>query len=197
MNLPTIKMERAKARQLFGEYRAALRQRADREMEVIMRMYGQLAKGHPVVDVQEAIMSAGSTVLNLPRLAICRADFKNVWLRFDGDGENRRVQFAADEDFYRDRSRRRETVRYPVATIRPAHGKSWDHYSAAVPIIPAKYQPADKLENYHILWEAEWEKFAPVDPVLLKRIDGKLFAILAAWNLTPVERAVIGRRFTN
>jgi hypothetical protein len=48
----------------------------------------------------------------------------------------------------------------------------------------------DELSNYHILWEADWED-APVDPILLKQIDGNFFAVIAQWDLTNVERMVL------
>jgi hypothetical protein len=66
-----------------------------------------------------------------------------------------------------------------------------------VPHIPPGLRPAHHLRNYHILWEAEWHPVAPPaprDPALLRRIAGDVFAVVAVWELTELERAVLGAR---
>lgn len=60
-----------------------------------------------------------------------------------------------------------------------------------VPHIPPALRPARKLENYHILWEADWQQDPPRDPMLLKRLAGTFYAVLAVWDLTDLERAVL------
>jgi len=71
----------------------------------------------------------------------------------------------------------------------------WNH-EAAVPLIPVHLRPKAALSNYHILWEAEWTKRYPVDPYLLRRFGGDAWLVVAAWDLTDVERAVMGSRLT-
>ena len=44
-----------------------------------------------------------------------------------------------------------------------------------------------------ILWEAEWET-VPRDPLLLRHLAGGLYAVMASWDLTPLERAVLKGR---
>ena len=64
--------------------------------------------------------------------------------------------------------------------------------SAPTPVIPAEIMPDGKLENYYILWEVEeWKPVPPKDPILLKRISPNLFAVIATWNLTKIEQAVM------
>jgi hypothetical protein len=54
----------------------------------------------------------------------------------------------------------------------------------------------DALRNYHILWEPDWElQPPPPDPFLLKRVSHDLYAIVAQWDLSPIELQVLGRRF--
>jgi hypothetical protein len=65
---------------------------------------------------------------------------------------------------------------------------------ALIPAIPAHLRPADDLANYHILWEAKWEPTAPVDPLLLKRLTDNIYVILAQWDLTPIEQAILEDR---
>ena len=63
-----------------------------------------------------------------------------------------------------------------------------------VPIVPPQLRPHWGLHNYHILWEADWQKVPPRDPALLERIGGDLYAVLAVWDLTELERAVLAMR---
>ena len=35
-----------------------------------------------------------------------------------------------------------------------------------------------------------------VDPILLRHIAGHMYAVLAQWDLTPLERSVIEKRIT-
>lgn len=40
-----------------------------------------------------------------------------------------------------------------------------------------------------------WQPVPPTDPLLLRHLHGDLYAVLAAWDLTPLERAVLAGRF--
>lgn len=62
---------------------------------------------------------------------------------------------------------------------------------ARVPFIPPQHRPRFRLDRYHLLWDAVWEQALPVDPLLLKHLDGPFYAVLAAWDLTPLEQAVM------
>jgi hypothetical protein len=64
-----------------------------------------------------------------------------------------------------------------------------------VPIVPPQLRPKHKIENYHTLWEVEsWTLVPPRDPMLLRHLGGYLYAVLAVWDLTDLERAVLGTR---
>jgi hypothetical protein len=66
---------------------------------------------------------------------------------------------------------------------------------AIVPLIPAHLGPRRGLANYHILFEAEWTPVPPRDPLLLRRIGkADLWLVVAAWDLTEVERAALAAR---
>lgn len=69
-------------------------------------------------------------------------------------------------------------------------------YRALVPLIPPNLRPARALVRYVILFEAEWEPVPPTDPLLLRHLHGDLYAVLAAWDLTPLERAVLAGRLS-
>jgi hypothetical protein len=65
-----------------------------------------------------------------------------------------------------------------------------------VPLVPPNLRPARGLNRYCILFEAEWEPVPPTDPMLLRHLHGSLYAVLAVWDLTPLERAVIAGRLS-
>jgi hypothetical protein len=66
--------------------------------------------------------------------------------------------------------------------------------SAMVPMVPPDILPprgAD-LAKHFILWEVEsWDFSPPIDPILLRPIGGELYAVVAQWDLTEVERSII------
>jgi hypothetical protein len=49
-------------------------------------------------------------------------------------------------------------------------------------------------ERWRRLWEAEWRRVAPRDPYLLRHVGGDIWVVLAAWDLTEVERAAMATR---
>jgi hypothetical protein len=71
----------------------------------------------------------------------------------------------------------------------------WHNAEATVPLIPIQHRPRRGLANYHVLWEAEWKKAVPVDPFLLRRVGkADLWAVVAMWDLSEVERAALATR---
>jgi hypothetical protein len=67
-----------------------------------------------------------------------------------------------------------------------------------VPLIPPRFRPSPRrLRHCHILWEVEqWTMTAPHDPALLRHVCGDLWAVLAVWDLTELERLVLSQRAT-
>jgi hypothetical protein len=72
---------------------------------------------------------------------------------------------------------------------------------ALVPMIPADVRPAEGREkDWFVLWEVERWSNEPLlaapdrDPFLLRHVGGDLYAVLAEWNLTDLERAVMAGR---
>ena len=64
-----------------------------------------------------------------------------------------------------------------------------------VPIVPLHLRPKRGLQNYYTLWEAEWGPIVPKDPMLLRPIGkGDMWLVVAAWDLTEVERAALSTR---
>lgn len=186
-------ISKADARQAFLAYKRGILSETDatrkREYEALMRGYRAIARGQTVLDLHVAMRSAGLQAdTHLPRLAICRADAKkcHVLMRFDGG-----AQFGADARPGWMRSNTRRRVELP-AGIFDRRAREWNSDAEAlVPIIPPQLRPKSDLGNYHIIWDAVWHKAAPVDPLLVRHLQGSLYAIVAAWDLTPLERAVL------
>lgn len=203
MDVPILSMPRGEARRAFLDYRRAVRARHDAEDEAIMRGYRALSQGHQVLDVHDAFRTTGVDEKLRPRLAIARAGERYCWYRNHGDNGHFTTRSWRGSttmgDFHAQRTKRHDIVLpkgvLPTCKQYIAGGSSYrlTEWRAIVPIVPAGLRPKAKLSNYHILWEAEWEQ-APTDPILLRHLGGALYVVLAQWDLTPLERSVLGGR---
>jgi hypothetical protein len=198
MELQTIEMPKAEARKAFLEYRHAVRERHDAEDEQIMRAYRALSQGKPVIDIFEAIRDGGRDRNGLPKLAIARADaVKTVLLRRpDGSFHMAPINLTYQDGSIPGRAEYRGRVfRFPVNFLTPKELRfGRERWVAMNPTVPPALRPQHAMSNYHVLWEAEWRKdpVPPRDPALLKHLGGPLYMVLATWDLTDVERAVLG-----
>lgn len=188
MKVEILALDQDKARELYGRYEQHRDgyTEADREIAAI---YKNIAAGRTVIRALESIRNAGCDEHGLPRLAICPAHMTECWYRTNqSQTERGEVTFGKRYPNIRDR---KGVVRMAWPNVPEA--KRWDH-CATVPLIPVHLRPKHALSNYHILWEAEWTKRYPVDPYLLRRFGGDAWLVLAAWDLTDVERAVMSSR---
>jgi hypothetical protein len=203
MNVSPITMTKKDALVAFREYQAAVR--ADRgttrqvwkaEDVALMQAYKHLARGTAVIDLQAAMTQAGSKLFDgclipLPCLAIVPSDAPECVLGLSRDGG---ATFKTEKW-----SRSRKTsVTFPAGTFpRVTYEQLWqvcDH-TTMTPIIPPHLRPKHELAGYRTLWEVEaWKKEPPKDPMLLKPLGGMLYAVLATWDLTEMERAVLRGR---
>lgn len=202
MDLATITMDPAEAEAKFEEYRAAVKERHDAEDEAIMKGFQRLARGDRLLSLR-ATMKAGGTELaqhtswngtvervRLPKLAVIRADSDMAYC--SGVTRDRGATFYMDRNPHHNATRRQTTV--PNGTFRQV-SPARHQFAAMVPIVPPALRPRAALSNYHILFEAEWKEEPPTDPALLRRLGGDLYAVVAVWNLTELERAVLSQRF--
>lgn len=180
----TITMPRDKAKEQFDIYTRHLRERQDEELEAVRRGYRELAKGNPIIDVHKAISDAGLDERGRPRLAIVRAHAKTVFARVSG----RNVTYSEEEW-------PRSNARFSVRSFSNVFDdvSAWARCQAVVPMVPPQYRPRGGLHNYYLLWEAEWVS-VPEDPYLLRHLGGHLYAVMAQWDLTPLEMAVLKGR---
>lgn len=191
-------ISKAAARNAFLAYKRGIVGEIDaqrkREYQALMRGYKAIVKGQQVIDLPQAMSAAGlqDTRERFPRLAVCRADAKACHVYMSSNGS---AAFGADDRPGNIRGIKRVTS-MPPSTF-PAFNRDWNtqtHGRAVVPIIPANLRPRTDITNYHIVWDAVWTRDVPVDPLLVRHLAGGLYAIVAAWDLTPLERAVMRGR---
>lgn len=196
MNVATITMPKEKALAKLAAYRTSRYRSVDAEYRAAYAGYRALAKGTALIHVEDAIRQGGLDEGFRPRLAIARADAKEI--RFAWGWNSTRAEF----------------ITHPRPNWRTAHafgidmgrvhsiGERWNTIEAfaLVPMVPPDIRPRGALSRFHILWEVEaWAAKSrlarpPRDPYLLRHLGGALFAVIAAWDLTDLERAVMQGR---
>lgn len=196
METQRIVIDRKEARELYQQYKKH-QHYSDPIDHEIQRAYQLIAQGRMVIRALESIKAAGVFESGLPKLAITRADVKRIYCRISQDGGAEmypnvggRSQWASST------ARERSGVyRFAAGSFPEKKRNSWDLAEAVVPICPIHLRPKRGLANYQILWEAEWSKIIPKDPMLLRRIGkGDMWLVVAAWDLTEVERAALATR---
>lgn len=188
-----------KARELNAEAKGMRITKTQQEKEdlELLSVYRTLARQHRIINLHK-VLWAGGFKNQQPNFAIARADWKNVVFKVEDRagtfskeawGPHNAVRYKIPyaphgPDFYRSFPQRRDL--------------GWSQLEALVPTIPVHLRPAGDLSDYAILWEAEWKKVAPKDPLLLKQIkdSDKFFVVLAQWDLTPLEQQVLEGRFS-
>ena len=200
MNVPTIKMPADLAREKFDEYEEALRDReATAEDQAALLGYKALAEGKDLLDLHQVFRRCPGDEKLRPRLAVGRAHWTHVRLRRHSDGS---AVFHETENLtawvgFNGREAWHRRLPLPAGSIpeplRPSAGRNIGDLSAVVPTIPPNLRPRNALHKYVILWEAEWTD-VPTDPLLLRRLTESLYVVLAQWDLTELERAVLSGR---
>lgn len=197
MNLDPFVVPRHEAQAKLAEYTEAARESGAPEDAALARAYRQTLKGRPVISLSETIHAGGYFgESGLPRLAVVRADAGDCFLEIHRWGGVDRLTYSSvrhPNHLGGLVGKRHVRVRVPG----PLDGQfSGRQGQTIVPLTPPRHRPArPRLSSCHVLWEVEaWTDVAPVDPALLRYIHGDLWAVLATWDLTPLERAVLPLR---
>lgn len=210
MDLQAVTVDRATARQAVADYRRALKERHDAEDEAMLRAYRASLKGLSLIRLTETVRLGGTdtieapdsswsrriVVASVPRIAVARADQPFVWTQGVSSAGGLRLEYQPRRSHNR---ATRTRFSLPTGTFdEETRAQPWSPcIRAVVPPVPPALRPAHHLRNYHVLWEAEWaidRTVPPVDPALLKHLGGDLYAVLAVWDLSPVEQAVLAGR---
>jgi hypothetical protein len=187
----TIEMDRAKARELWRDYRKHQHYSKPIDQDV-MRTYQAIAQGKVVIRALDSIATAGLDEDGLPKLAIARADQAWCWCQGEQDGGALFTTHADAIWSWGGNRFARHSVRFPAKSF-PFAGRP--RGKALVPQVPLPLRPKRALQNYHVLFEAEWSMLPPVDPMLLRRVGrADLWVVCAAWDLTEVERMALAAR---
>lgn len=198
MNVATITMTKEAALKKLAAYRASAQRGIDKEYDAAYQGYKALAKGTALLHIEDVIRAGGLDETHRPRLAVCRASAREVMFRWPW--EDNRASFSvvprpswAERHFVRVDMQRWHNIGSKYHSI--------EGY-ALVPMIPADVRPKGNLDRFHVLWEVpRWADTSattpPRDPYLLRHLGGALYAVVAAWDLSDLERAVMegrGRR---
>jgi hypothetical protein len=192
---------RHEALKLYRQYKAHTAYSEPIDWE-IQRTYQLLSKGKVIIRALESIRQAGLNREFLPRLALTVATAKTCHLVRYHDGQCR---MSPDARWPRGKKHvidfREQTFVFPRDSFpldtwtNPPRRNTRSEHEAQVPIIPLHLRPKRGLQNYHILWEAEWQRLPPHDPYLLRRVGkADLWLVVAHWDLTDVERAALATR---
>ena len=184
METQLVELDRGKAKELYQLYKK--HQHSTPIDYEIQRAYQLIAQGRIVIKALESISAAGVNAQGWPKLAIIRADQKQCFFDpyYSGNGGTFQSQRWGN---------RASSLNIKVDIPDVKH--RYETAIAIVPPCPPMHRPKRGLQNYHILWEAEWTKVVPRDPYLLRRIGkGDLWLVCAHWDLTEVERGALAAR---
>lgn len=186
MNIEDLKVSYPDARAAVRHYANALKERHSEEYATLLRGYHAILRGQRVIDLNASITSAGTDTKGRPHLAVGRADCAWCHVRRESGAS---VRFASVRSCWREA--RGRMFGFSVHGFTGALLDFATEYRAMIPLIPPQHSPgATRLREYALLFEADWER-APVDPMLLRPLGGPLYAVVAAWDLTALERAVL------
>lgn len=177
MNVEKLQMDKDQARDLWRRYQESRAGMTPND-RAIAAIYKRIAQGRLVIRALASITAAGLGADGLPKLAIMRADQKRIRCC----PRNNEIAFACTGP-----SRARD-VNFELSM--PGSTYKTPNREAFVPLIPVHLRPRKAIEKYHVLWEADWNQY-PTDPYLLRRFGADAWLVVAAWDLTDVERAVM------
>jgi hypothetical protein len=184
MNVQTISVSADDALQKLEEYKLALKSER-REQDVVLRKAYKLATKYRLINVANALKETGLNEKGQPYLALARADWDEVHFTFPAWRFNVRC-FSHDPRPYDN------YVKYILPDETFGDDLTRNRLKSPVPYIPPAVRPSFKLENYHILFEVKnWEEY-PADPYLLKHVHGWIYAVIAEWELSPLEMMILG-----
>lgn len=197
MNITTITEPQESAKAKLKAYRSQLHRRADEEYQAIADGYRHLAAGRGLINLADVMRDAPWDEKGRPSLAIARADRTQVQFRANPWRTSRPAFDTRERDVASD-------TLYVEVELESFEGRRCDGY-ALVPLVPADVVEAAggrvALKNHFVLWEVEEWSDSPVrarpdyDPLLLRHLGGDLYVVVAEWELTPLEQAVMaGRR---
>lgn len=190
MNVETMTIDPALAREKLKAYRARTHKDAEAEYSAAAKLFEAAADGDRLIVAGDVIRNSPFDEMGRPKLAIARADRKQVALY----RQERDMLFdsRANHSPYDDHINSQLMHRYAAPYHKQKYG--WERWYATVPMVPADVRPeTGQLRQWHILWEVDIWLDRPVvepprDPFLLEHVAGDVFKVIAEWDLTPLEQ---------
>ncbi len=195
MNVSTLAIPKGVAAQKAEEYAELSGKQRNKEDVALEHLYKSITKsGAKVINIADAFRETGLNEKGQPKLAIARADWRCVhfaprrWFRSYWH-DNKGGGGFCNNPTWNYQATATNIVLPPETFQDSLLDKSY--LKSSVPHIPPALRPSINLKNFHILFEVQsWEEY-PVDPFLLRRIQGNLFLIIAEWELTPLEASIL------
>jgi hypothetical protein len=202
MNVEMMHMKSSEARSLYIDYQRSLKKRRaerkhlaeveekearkrriqiENEEDDLRAAYREMSFGNRVLCLPSAIQKAGFNDQGLPLIAVAKSDWE--WSVYESD--RAKMTFRPD---------RFSKKRIELATPLLGEGRRYKAARALVPPVPPRFRP-ENLGDYYTLFEAVWQPSPPTDPMLLRQISTTMFVVVAQWDLTQLERAVLEGRF--
>lgn len=160
--------------------------------KAVMAAHDALSQDRVLVDVAQTI-KAHTSAGDWPKITVGHLTDKFVWCRHFRNGQyelrNGRRGGHVFHEYHGDT---------PYSHMEHA----WLQRRADVPKLPPELErTVDKSRSdLVLLWEPEWvaEEHAPIprpvlDPALLEHVSGSLYAVVAVWDLSPIEAAALGQ----
>jgi hypothetical protein len=198
MDLTGLVVSEEEAIAKLAEYEGQIAAERTAEDRAIMEAYRAAKRKLQVISMRATIAAGGFHENGLPKIAVINADAQTVFCHWDRDAVifSIRDDQMANQGALVGRSSVRVHVAEPPSQEDRRKHSAWRMGSAPVPIVPPQHRPRPRrLARRHILWEVEeWTRVVPRDPALLHHIRGDLWAVLASWDLTELERAVLAQR---
>lgn len=196
MNVNTLIISQDEALAKLDQYKRIQGKQRIEEDDHLQSLYASISKGARVLNLMAAFKQTGLNEHGQPKLAIARADWRDVHFRPRAAMGENFISWST-VDGAGGFSPRREWNHLATARNLWLPGGSFDDVKltrqalqSPVPHIPPSCRPKFGLHNYHILFEAEWTSY-PLDPFLLRRLSGMLFVVEAEWDLTPLEAELL------
>ena len=198
MEVELIDMPVEASREQLEQYRAfCAKHPSDIEAQQIMLGLEELAEGTPLLQLRTVFQDVAVDERGRPRIAIARGDRTQV--RVNGWGSRGSGFFSFETDYGIHQGRRARNTTLQVESPLAAHSVPAGY--AIVPIVPPQIRRGRELmAKLFILWEVErWaDESRDVgpdrDPLLLRRITEDLWAVIAQWELSPLEQAIMANR---
>ena len=193
-------MDKFEARDKLNAYRERISRVTNAEhraeYEQIAKGLRHLERGRKLIDMATVFADCPMDDKGRPKLAIFRADQAQVKVSNDHRSGVNGWHFHSVE--WR---RRAASLNMRFSSGGRETNMGYRDGYALVPIVPIEHRPARFDASKHfILWEVEeWSDRQigakpDIDPFLLRHVGGSLYAILAEWDLTDIERAVLAGR---